>query len=78
MSKIAVVYWSATGNTEAMANAVAQGAREAGADAEVISASEFDPSKADSFEAIAFGCPARLRCWRKMSLSRCSQPAVQS
>ena len=58
MSKIAVVYWSATGNTEAMANAVAQGAREAGADAEVISASAFDPSKADSFDAIAFGCPA--------------------
>lgn len=58
MSKIAVVYWSATGNTEAMANAVAQGAREAGADAEIFSASEFDPSKADSFDAIAFGCPA--------------------
>lgn len=58
MSKIAVVYWSATGNTEAMANAVAQGARESGADAEIFSASEFDPSKADSFDAIAFGCPA--------------------
>ena len=58
MSKIAVVYWSATGNTEAMANAVAQGAREAGADAEVIYASAFDPSKADRFDAIAFGCPA--------------------
>ena len=58
MSKIAVVYWSATGHTEAMANAVAQGARDAGADAEIFSASEFDPSKADSFDAIAFGCPA--------------------
>ncbi len=58
MSKIAVVYWSATGNTEAMANAVAQGAREAGADAEVFSVSEFDPSNAGSFDAIAFGCPA--------------------
>ena len=31
MSKIAVVYWSGTGNTEQMANAVAEGAKEAGA-----------------------------------------------
>ena len=30
MSKIAVVYWSGTGNTEQMANAVAEGAKEAG------------------------------------------------
>ena len=27
MSKVAVVYWSGTGNTEAMANAVADGIR---------------------------------------------------
>ena len=32
MSKIAVVYWSGTGNTEQMANAVAEGAKEAGAE----------------------------------------------
>lgn len=32
MSKIAVVYWSGTGNTEAMANLVAEGAASAGAD----------------------------------------------
>lgn len=29
MSKVAVVYWSGTGNTETMANAVAEGAKEA-------------------------------------------------
>ena len=28
MSKVAVVYWSGTGNTEAMANAVAVGSNE--------------------------------------------------
>lgn len=28
MSKVAVVYWSGTGNTEAMANEVAEGARQ--------------------------------------------------
>ena len=32
MSKLAVIYWSMTGNTEAMAQAVADGAKEAGAD----------------------------------------------
>ena len=33
MSKAAIVYWSATGNTEAMAEAVLEGARTAGVDA---------------------------------------------
>lgn len=41
MAKIAVVYWSATGNTEAMANAVADGAKEKGAEVDVITAAEF-------------------------------------
>lgn len=41
MSKIAVVYWSGTGNTEAMAELVAEGARDAGAEAEVITCTEF-------------------------------------
>ena len=58
MSKIAVVYWSGTGNTEAMANAVAEGARNAGATAELFTASEFSASMVDYFDAIAFGCPS--------------------
>ena len=33
MNQIMVVYWSQTGNTEAMANAVAEGIRKAGKDA---------------------------------------------
>ena len=32
MSKVAVVYWSGTGNTEMMAQKVAEGAKEAGAE----------------------------------------------
>lgn len=56
--KIAVVYWSSTGNTEAMAQAVAEGARKAGASAELFTATEFDGDKVDAFDAIAFGCPA--------------------
>lgn len=58
MSKIAVVYWSGTGNTEAMASAVTDGAKEKGAEAVMITASDFDASMIDSYYAIAFGCPA--------------------
>ena len=58
MSKIAVVYWSQTGNTEAMAAAVAEGIKEKGADAVVLTASEFNASMMDSYDGVAFGCPA--------------------
>ena len=56
--KIAVVYWSQTGNTEAMAGAVKDGAASAGAEVSLLTASEFDAGKAAEFDAIAFGCPA--------------------
>ena len=58
MSKVAVVYWSGTGNTEAMANKVAEGAKAAGAEVEVISADDFDGNNIEGFDGIAFGCPA--------------------
>ena len=58
MSKVAVVYWSGTGNTEAMATAVAQGAKDKGADAVLLTAVEFDAAMMDTFDAVAFGCPS--------------------
>ena len=58
MSKVAVVYWSGTGNTEAMANKVAEGAKAAGAEVEVISADDFDGTDISGFDGVAFGCPA--------------------
>ena len=58
MSKTAVVFWSATGNTEAMADAVKEGAAQAGAEVSVFSASDFSADKAAEFDSIAFGCPA--------------------
>lgn len=58
MSKIAVVYWSGTGNTEAMATAVLAGAKEKGADAVSFTALKFSATMIDSYDAIAFGCPA--------------------
>ncbi len=58
MSKLAIVYWSGTGNTEAMAQAVAAGAKEAGAEVTVLTASEFGPEQIGTYNAIAFGCPS--------------------
>ena len=58
MSKAAVVYWSGTGNTKAMAKAVLRGAQDAGASAELFSVSSFDAAKAAAYDGIAFGCPA--------------------
>ena len=56
--KTAVVYWSGTGNTEAMANAVADGMKEKGAEVSVLGPSDFTADKVAEFDAIAFGCPA--------------------
>jgi len=58
MSKVAVVYWSGTGNTEAMANAVAEGIQSKGAEAELIQAGAFNAGEMDNYDAVAFGCPA--------------------
>lgn len=58
MSKTAVVYWSGTGNTESMASAVAEGIREAGGEAEMISAGIFSADDLNAYDAIAWGCPA--------------------
>ncbi len=58
MSKVAVVFWSGTGNTEAMANAIAEGAKGAGAEVDMMGPSEFDAGKAAGYSAIAFGCPS--------------------
>ena len=58
MSKVAVVFWSGTGNTEAMADAIADGAKSAGAEVSVMGPSDFGKDKVSEFDAIAFGCPA--------------------
>ncbi len=58
MSKIAVVYWSGTGNTQAMAEAVAEGVQKAGAQALLLPVSETDAASVLACDAVAFGCPA--------------------
>ena len=56
--KIAVVYWSGTGNTEAMANAVLEGVNAAGAEGALLTAAEFTADQVGEYDAIAFGCPS--------------------
>lgn len=58
MSKVAVVYWSGTGNTEEMAGAVAEGVKSKGAEAVIFETENFSADKMDEFDAVAFGCPA--------------------
>jgi len=58
MKKIAIVYWSGTGNTAAMAEAVLAGAAAAGAEASLLDAAAFSASDVPSYDALAFGCPA--------------------
>ena len=58
MSKVAVVFWSGTCNTEQMAEAVAEGAKSAGAEVTLANVNDFDSSSVADFDGIAFGCPA--------------------
>lgn len=58
MAKTAVVFWSGTGNTEAMAKAAVEGAKAAGAEVDLIQAGDFNRAKAKEYSGIAFGCPA--------------------
>lgn len=55
---ISVVYWSGTGNTQTMAEAVAEGIKEAGADANVIEVGNADAAALASENAFALGCPS--------------------
>ena len=56
MKKAAVVYWSGTGNTEAMAELVAEGMRSAGAEVSVLECMMV--SDLSGYDSVAFGCPS--------------------
>ena len=58
MRKIAVIYWSGTGNTQMMAEAVTEGAKGAGADVSLFNVSQISAADAAGYEALALGCPA--------------------
>ena len=58
MKKAAIVFWSGTDNTEAMAKLVEKGVQSAGGEAKLYTAAEFTPAEAAGYSAIAMGCPA--------------------
>ena len=58
METITIIYWSQTGNTEAMAQAVAQGVEEAGKKAALLEVSAADPELLKDTSVFALGCPA--------------------
>lgn len=53
MAKVAVVYWSGTGNTQQMAEHIASKAN-----ADIFTSAEFGADKIDEYAGIAFGCPS--------------------
>ena len=58
MSKTAVIYWSGTGNTEAMAEAVAEGAKSVNPETEIFAVSDISASDTAGFDTLILGCPA--------------------
>ena len=81
--KAGVIFWSGTGNTEAMAEAVAEGIRAAGAEADVLPVAAITAEEAAAYDVLALGCPAMgdeeledsefepfLRNWKENFLER--------
>lgn len=58
MSKTAIIYWSGTGNTEAMANAVLEGAKAVNAETALFSVSQITADSAAEYDTLILGCPA--------------------
>ena len=58
MSKMAVIYWSGTGNTEMMAEAVAEGAKSVDPDADIFRVSDLSADDAAEYDTLVLGCPA--------------------
>ena len=53
-----MIYWSGTGNTEAMAGAVLEGMKAAGADAALLTPDQVTPASLSGVSSVAMGCPA--------------------
>ena len=58
MSKVLVVYFSQTGNTEAMAKAVADGVEVAGKEAQLVEAENASAADLEAARVFALGSPA--------------------
>ena len=58
MSKIAVIYWSGTGNTESMANSILEGIETVTSEVELFNVSNISPAEALEYDKLVLGCPA--------------------
>lgn len=58
MNKIAIIYWSGSGNTEAMANAIKTGVDGAGVSCDLYFVSDFDVTSINDYDGFILGCPA--------------------
>lgn len=58
MSQVSIIYWSGTGNTAAMAESVAEGVKEAGAEPVLLPVSAADVNDLKAAKAFALGCPS--------------------
>lgn len=61
MSKTAIVFWSGTGNTEAMAMAVFDGAKEVNSETKLFNVSEIRADEAAEYDTLILGCPRHGR-----------------
>ncbi len=58
MSEVIVAFWTGTGNTAEMAEYVAEGIREGGAEAKVVSVDDISAADLKDAKAFALGCPS--------------------
>lgn len=73
MSNVAIVYWSGTGNTEAMADFVAEGVEAKGGTATIIQAADFGAERVPEFDTFAFRMPryGATKNWKTPSSCPC-------
>lgn len=58
MNKVAIIYWSGTGNTRKMAEAVEEGVKNAGGSAALFEPRAFNADDIEGYDAVALGCPS--------------------
>ena len=58
MKKVAIVYWSGTGNTEAMANEIFDELKKNNIEVDLLDPNSFTKDSIGKFDGFAFGCPA--------------------
>ncbi len=84
--KIAVIYWSGTGNTETMAQNVAGGVTSTGIEVDMVLCTDFIAESVENYSAFAFGCPASgseeleesefMPMWQSVSTRLANKPVV--